>query len=209
MFVRREFRGESQAGRQGPPPPEFRSDWLDLASGGVRVGRPDARITILEFADLECPACRRFQSTLRLVRNRFPDDISVVFVHFPLPQHRFARKAAQAAECADEQGRFAEFIELTFEQQDSLGLKSWASFGREAGVPDSKRFEKCVGRLPSPSRIDTGIALATRIRATGTPTVIVNGWRYYGTPREDELVRVITSLLARRAPFDRTGKPTS
>lgn len=207
VFVYRELRGERRSSPDSPPPPEFMADWDRLLSAGVRIGPPNARITIVEFADLECPACRQFHRTFRALKSQFSNELALVFVHFPLPQHRFAKKAAQAAECAEAQGRFAEFVEQTFEQQDSLGLKSWSNLGREAGVPNGKRFDACLNAVDLPPRIGSGVALARDLSVRATPTVILNGWRFHYSPDERELTRVITALLAGRRPFDQQSGP--
>jgi hypothetical protein len=92
----------------------------------------------------------------------------MVFVHFPLPIHRFAVQAAQATECASLKGRFLNFIDAVYRKQDSLGLKSWGSYALEAGRE-----------------------LGLRWQILGTPTVIINGLRYASPPTKREIDRVI------------------
>src|SRR5438093_351413 len=108
---------------------EYKSDWRDLLRYGRTVGSVAAPIQIIEFADLECPACRVFNNTmLAAARQTYRERLAVTFVHFPLSFHRFARPGAVAAECANVQGHFGEFVDLVYEKQDSLGFKSWSSF---------------------------------------------------------------------------------
>jgi protein-disulfide isomerase len=75
---------------------------------------------------------------------KHPQDVSLVFVHFPLPGHRFARQAARAAECADARGRFPALVSLLYKQQNSIGMKSWGAFAREVGIPDTASFHPCA-----------------------------------------------------------------
>jgi protein-disulfide isomerase len=154
-------------------------------------------VKIAEFADFECPACKHFESTLKSVLASYPANrVSLVFVHFPLRQHRFASIAARAAECAAPGGRFATFHDLLFAKQDSLGLKSWGSFGFEVGIRDSARFSRCVAGTEVVSRIAAGEGIGKRLEIHATPTVMVNGWRFPRPPSETELKNLIDKLLA-------------
>src|SRR5262245_61999730 len=78
----------------------FVENWSDLLDSGTQIGLSSASVKIIEFSDFECPFCARFGNALRDVRAKYPNDIAVVYVHFPIPTHRFAIPAARAAECA-------------------------------------------------------------------------------------------------------------
>ena len=202
-FIHREV-----LGTQRPPlptaamgPPEHLAAWEDMLRSGIGVGNLNAPVKILEFGDFECPACRSYERTIHRVAARFRDDVAVVFVHFPLQQHHFARPAARAAECANDQGRFVELHDLMYSKQDSLGLKSWASFAREAGVRDSARFARCVSDTSRVLRIEAGLALGSKIGIRGTPTIVINGWRFPTTPSESTLTNTVSALIEGRQPF--------
>lgn len=179
----------------------FVSSWRDLVPAARIHGDATAKVTILEFADVECPFCRRFNQDLRTVQAQFPRDVAVGFIHLPLKMHRFARPGARAAECAADEGKFFDVIDLLFEKQDRLGLKPWTEFARDAGVRDSSRFRMCARDTSQVAQIETGVALASRLGVSATPTVIVNGWRFGQPPADTELVRVVRALLADRKPF--------
>jgi protein-disulfide isomerase len=207
VLVKREFFATAgPTARTQPPTPtafpfHYDERWTELPAHGIRMGAPDAPIQLIELADLECPACRTFHlHTLREAKAAFGEAMAVTFVHFPLPYHRFAMPAARAAECAAEQGRFAEFLDVVFEKQDSLGLKPWESYASEAGVPNAATFVRCTHATGAIPRIDSGVAVGGRIQVTGTPTVFVNGWRFGRSPRSEELTRVIDDLLEGREP---------
>jgi protein-disulfide isomerase len=193
--------------RQLPPldRPAFVATWKDALPVGIEIGNHSAAVKVVEFADLECPYCRQFHEEVVRVMQKHPQDVSLVFVHFPLPGHRFARQAARAAECADTRGRFAEFVSLLYTQQDSIGMKSWGAFGREAGIPDTTSFRSCALDPSAIKRIDAGKAFGQGIQVTATPTVLVNGWRYGRAPDESELERIVQTTLKLGAPVD-TGK---
>ena len=81
---------------------------------------PGAKITLVEFADYECPHCKRFQPVLRQILDEFPGDVKLYFKHYPLPQHTNARLAAEAAVAAQKQGKFWQFQDKLWDQQDDL-----------------------------------------------------------------------------------------
>ena len=175
--VRREFVSSGlEASAPVPSPPRVVANWEDLTLRGHRMGSATAKVLILEFADFECPACRAFTSgPLKEIRNRYPDRVAVIFRHWPLPYHRFAYPTAVASECAGEQGRFEAFHDAVYAEQDSLGLKDYWSFARDAGAPDSVAFARCLQRSPKMSSVDDDIAAATGLGSVGAPTVIVGG----------------------------------
>lgn len=182
--------------------PVYQTSWQDLISIGVQVGDPNAPVNIIEFVDLECPACRLFhRTTLPSIGAQFGSKVSTTFIHFPLPMHRFAAVTAKAAECAAQQGRFSQFIDLTFEKQDSLGLKPWGAFAGEAEIRDTVLFLRCLHHPATIPRIDSGAVVGKRLGINATPTVIVNGWRFASPPSAEELSRVVKELLAGRQPF--------
>jgi protein-disulfide isomerase len=199
--VHREFFRRAATGLREPvAAPTYMSTWKELLGVGIRDGDSMAKVTVVEFSDLECPVCRRFHSRLREVQQADSGNVAFVFVHYPLPQHRFARPAARAAECADAQGRFSQFINVVYEKQDSLGLKSWTSFASDAGLRDIVGFERCQADAGKPSRIDAGIAVGDKIRVTGTPTVIINGWRFASAPF-DSLSSIVSRISLGQTPI--------
>lgn len=180
--------------------PRFVTNWRGIATAPPLTGSPNAEVRLVEFSDLECPACRMFHArTLPIIREKFGDRVAIQLVHLPLPNHRFAVQSARAAVCAEEQGKAAVFIEGVFEKQDSIGLKPWAQFAREAGVSDDQRFQDCLGSSRAAARVDEDNALASRLALRATPTVMVNGWIV--NHDQFELVRVIEHLLENRNPF--------
>jgi protein-disulfide isomerase len=190
--VHREF---SSVRRTPPrvPAPTYMASWRDILKMGVLAGDPGAPIKIVEFADLECPYCKRFHTRLAELRRQYQDEIAVVYVHYPLPNHRFARAAARAAECADAAGRFTGFLDLVYAKQDSLGLKTWSAFAAEAGIRDTARFSRCASSTAPMNRVDQGVAFGKDIGILGTPTVIINGWRF-AAPPYDSLPQVVARI---------------
>jgi protein-disulfide isomerase len=112
-----------------------------------------------------------------------------------------ALPAARAAECASASGRFSEMLDALYSGQDSLGLKTWSSYARDAGIEDTIGFSRCNSNPETPQLVSAGTALARRLGVNGTPTLILNGWRYGYTPPDTELFRAIDDILASRSPY--------
>ena len=173
--------------------------WDAVSSGGHRVGSADAPVTVVEFSDFQCPACREWATGARdMLRRRFPDEVALVFRHWPLERHDWAYEAARASECAAEQGFFEAVRATLFSQQDSIGRKSFRDFATEAGVPDVERFAACASESGPVEAIEADIEAVRGIRGRGTPTIVINGSYYPAigsdSARLDSLVR---SLLER------------
>lgn len=194
--------GESYASAASPQvDPELISDaeWAELLATGVTDDDSLSRVVVVEFADLECPFCRRFHEALSQAKSEYGDQLTHLFIHYPLTIHRFARLAAHAAECAATFDRFSPFISGVFAAQDSIGLKPWSAYAIEAGLPDTVSFNHCLQGEPPP-RIEEGYQLATRLDVTGTPTVFINRWRL-PSPPYSTLPDVIQAILDNDAPY--------
>jgi protein-disulfide isomerase len=181
--------------------------WRKIVDAGeFERGNPQAPITIAEFTDLECPACRGFQSVLDTVLANHAPDVRLLYIPNPLPYHRFAKSAANAAECSIALGApLQRWIEVIYAKQDSLGLKSWGSYASEAGIQDTLRLATCARSSKMAQRIQAGLALGSEIKLNGTPTVVLDGWRFGETPTLDELERAI----ARRVRGEPLGEGSS
>lgn len=189
---------------------EYMANWRTLLPVSRRLGSSAAPVTIVELTDLECPFCREFNRTVHKVLNRYPERVAYAFVHRPLAMHRHATAAARAAECAASFGRFAEAVDALFENQDSLGIRSWGAYARQAGVGDTAGFRRCMADTETAGRnslVDAGAHLADSLGIHATPTIILNGWRYAYVPSDTELFRAIDDLLAGRPPYH--GFPAS
>ncbi|MBA2291608.1 MAG: thioredoxin domain-containing protein [Gemmatimonadales bacterium] len=198
FVVRREISGPTAVLRPrglGDYRPTAVPNWDELAAGGHRMGPPNARFVIVEFADFQCPACRQFTlKTVASLRKHYPDDVAVVYRHWPLPYHPFAHAAARASECAAAQGRFERMHDRMFILQDSIGLKPFVEFASEAGVPDTLQFVSCIEESDSSAALADARA-AVALGGRGTPTVLVNGNLLEGVPDSAGLHAVFLSHM--------------
>ena len=190
LAVRRQLFDPAQR-PAGPAEPRVVDDWRDLVRVGQRMGAADAKVTIVEFSDFECPFCARLEQRLHAILARDPSAFTLVYRHYPLAQHTHAREAALAAECAGAQGRFAAFHDALFANQDSIGAASWGWFARTAGGVDSTALQRCMARGDADGRLAADRKAGDRLGVAGTPTFIVNGRLYSGAPAEEELAGII------------------
>jgi len=172
------------------------ANWSAYSGGGHRIGPDSAPVTIVEFGDFECPVCGQFaRSSLRAIRTKFPRDVAVVYRYWPLSYHHLARPAARAAECASLQGRFQQFHDALYAEQDSLGLKSWSDFAVESGIVDTVRFDACLRSAAPDTVIQRDENAAVAIGGHGTPTIVVNGKRLGGAPDSAAFDRLVSELV--------------
>jgi Na+/H+ antiporter NhaA len=143
-------------------------------------GPADAPVTIVEYADFECPYCGRAEPALRELLAEFGDDIRYVFRHLPLADvHPRAQLAAEASEAAGRQGRFWEMHDLLFAHQDELRPPDLLEYARELGL-DSARIERELRHNDFAARIARDTESAELSSVSGTPTFFVNGHRHRG-----------------------------
>jgi len=166
-------------------------DWRSLKQGSGWIGDSTAPVTIVEFADFQCPYCRRFFSTEQTIRAKHPRDVAILFRNLPLSYHRFAMPAAVAAQCAAQQGRFERYHDVLFSLKQPLDSVSFARLAVEAGVPDTARFVSCTRDTLSARIVQSDVDTAKRIGARGTPTLIIDGLMLASMPTPDSLEKLI------------------
>ena len=134
---------EARPAARRPPSEDFNKvHKIDVGSSPIK-GNPNAPVTVVEFSDFQCPFCARSLPLLKQVADKYPDQVRIVYKHFPLNFHAQARPAAIAAIAAQEQGRFWEYHDVLFENIQKLGTADWDGFAKEAGL-DVARFKKDV-----------------------------------------------------------------
>jgi protein-disulfide isomerase len=124
--------------------------------------------------------------------------LTVVFRNLPLTRlHPFAHPAAVAAVCAAMQSQFAQYHDFLFRHQDSLGTLKWTRVAAGAGVKDTAEFTRCLVSSDADAILRADSLAADKLQATGTPTVLVNGWRFFGAPSTQQLDSAIARELQR------------
>src|SRR2546428_683106 len=140
------------------------------------LGRADAPVTLVEFSDYQCPFCQRFfATTLSAIKKQYVDTGTVryVFRDFPLDQmHPQARKAAEAAHCAGELGKYWEMHDVLFQNQKALAPPQLAERARTVGV-DGAKFDECLSSGRHAARVERGLTDGAAVGVQATPTFVV------------------------------------
>jgi protein-disulfide isomerase len=148
---------------------------INLA-GAPSLGRADAPVTLIEFSDFECPFCQRFnKTTFPEIRRDYVDSgkVRYVFLDFPLEQmHPKARKAAEAAGCAAEQGKFWDMHDILFEVSPNLDVKLYPDYAKKLNL-DGAAFEQCLKSGKQSGRINGGLASGRSVGINATPSFII------------------------------------
>jgi protein-disulfide isomerase len=162
-------------------------------------GPPDARVTLLQYGDYECPYTRMSRHSIHALQREYADNLRFVFRHFPLEEiHPHARGAATAAEAAEAQGQFWAMHDYLFEHQNALADRELHHYAIELGLePD--RFERDRTSPDVSSRIDRDVSSGELSGVQGTPTFYVNGVRHDGTFDVDVLRAAITGAMTGEA----------
>ncbi len=200
VILTREFsRDEADAGSPVPIPDYF-PGWETFLGTNTSARADESVVNVVEFIDLQCPACAKQHAAVKEVRARFRDELVVTYMHFPLPMHRFARTAARALECAREQGKADSFIDAAYGTQALVSAGDWHSLRRLADVNDSLAFGACLDSELPDSKVEQGVRMGISAGVFATPTTFVNGWRYQGVLQSDYLIEVVERLKRGELP---------
>jgi protein-disulfide isomerase len=152
-------------------------------------------VTIVEFADFQCPYCRLAVPALRELQRWYPGRVALVHRHLPIATHPHAKSAAMAAECAAAQGRFDAMHDSLYARVKDLGVVSWTSLARLAGVPDTASFSRCLIEGVPAARLKADADAAARLGIRATPTFLVNGRLVSGYRGFESLNREVEAEL--------------
>jgi len=195
LIVGLSFLGDKQAPDKAEPKYEGEAQLIRDYSPRRGATGADSQVTLVEFADLQCPACAAAYPALAAVAEKNKDFVTLVFRHFPLEQHVNGLAAARAAEAANAQGKFFEFEKIAYERQTDWGTlpnpkNKFEEYAQELGL-DVEQFKKDSERedLFDHIRIDKGDALKNNV--SGTPTLFINGQLYEGARDEASLQAAI------------------
>jgi len=188
-----------------PPPAPAVVEGLD-AGKLPPLGNLDAKVTMIEFSDFQCPFCKKyFDEAYKDVYEKYVKTGKVKFAyrHFPLTSiHPNAQKAAEAAECANEQGKFWEFHDTLFKNQDTWAPKpaadaetDWVTYAGELGM-NTSQFQSCVDTEKYKKNVDDDAAVATsQAQVEATPTFFINGTRLVGAVPFAEIQKIVDEEL--------------
>ena len=170
--------------------------------GVSALGKDLAKVELVEFSDFQCPFCQRFfEQTYPEIKQKYIDTGKVQFVyrHFPLPSHQNAQKAAEASECAADQGKFFEYHDTLFENMQSdgtgLAIADLKQYAADLGLNTSK-FNQCLDNGEKAEIVKSDLSAGQSIGVNGTPTLFVNGIRIIGAQPTSVFEAAIEGALA-------------
>lgn len=158
-------------------------------------GNPNAKITLLEYSDFECPFCKRHKPTLDQLLTQYDGDVRLVYRHFPLTSiHPNAQKSAEASECAGEQGKFWEYHDILFDNSPALAISNLKSFAGQLGLNQSQ-FDSCLDGGKFASLVNKQAAEGQAAGITGTPGTFVNDQLVRGAFPISQFQQIIDGIL--------------
>jgi len=145
-----------------------------VTDGSPEIGSPDAVVTIVEWADFECPFCRAFFPVLDELAHKYPTQVRLVYKFYPLQAHAHGELSARAAVAAMNQGKFWEMHHMLFENQDHLEQSDLEKYARALNL-DLGKFRADLGSKELGERIEKDKKQAEELGLDGTPFLFING----------------------------------
>jgi protein-disulfide isomerase len=167
---------------------------VDVGNAPV-LGPRNAPVTIVEWSDFQCPFCGRVEPTLQQLRQEYKGKIRLAWKNQPLSFHPNAMPAAEAAMAAHEQGKFWEFHDALFKQQQKLGPELYDEVAKQLGL-DLNRFHASIESHRNASIIQADMSAGSAVGAEGTPTFFINGKKLVGAQPLEAFKQVIDAELA-------------
>jgi protein-disulfide isomerase len=164
---------------------------------GPSKGPAGAPITIVEFSDYECPFCVKAEPTVKEILDAYPGKIRLVYRDFPLPMHSRAPKAAEAAHCAGDQGKYWEMHARLFASSGKLEPSDLKAYARDVGV-DGGKFDQCLDKGEKASEVEKHKKAGEEAGVTGTPAFFINGRMISGAQPAEAFKAIIDKELKAR-----------
>jgi protein-disulfide isomerase len=170
---------------------------VEIAPDDPALGRADAPVTLIEFSDFQCPFCLRVMPTLKRLREAYGDRVRIVWKDFPLTSiHPQAFRAAEAGQCAREQGKFWEYHDRLFANQQALEPEFLKKYAAEVGL-DTTTFNSCLDTAKYAERVQAQMGIGNALGVSSTPAVFINGRLVSGAHPYETFTAVIDEELAR------------
>ena len=196
---------------KGPKPgaPDPKATYKVEVGDAYFKGGADAKVTIVEWSDFQCPFCSRVVPTIGEINKAYGDEVRIAFKHNALPMHNRARPAAVAAEAAGKQGKFWEMHDKLFANAKELTDENFVKWAGEMGL-DVEQFKKDLADPAIGKKVDDNQKQGTTLGARGTPAFFVNG-RYLSGAQPfdafkaliDEEMKKADALLAKGIAKDK------
>ncbi len=188
------------AAAAGAPPsnrprrPDANKEYKVAVDEAPVMGGKNAKVTIVEFSDFQCPFCNRVTPTLNQIRDEYGDDVRIAFKHMPLSIHAQAPAAHAASEAAHRQGKFWEMHDLIFANQRDLSAATFEKYAEQLGLNLSK-FKADSVSADVKKRVADDLREASELGITGTPSFFINGRYLSGAQPFANFKRMIDEAL--------------
>jgi protein-disulfide isomerase len=157
-------------------------------------GPADAPVTIIEYSDFQCPFCARAVPVLDQIKATYGDSVKFVFKDFPLGFHEFAQKAAEAGQCANDQGKFWELHDTMFANQGRIDVGSIKGYAANIGL-NTEQFNACLDSGKYASEVQQDFNEGKVAGVSGTPTFFINGKKIVGAQPFSAFEQIIEQEL--------------
>jgi len=157
-------------------------------------GSPDAPVLIVEFSDFQCPYCSRVNPTMEQVKSTYGDKVAIIFRDFPLPMHKEAPKAGEAAQCANDQSKFWEYHDKLFANQRALKDEDLKGYAVDLGL-EVAAFNSCLDSGKYTAEVEEDKKAGAAVGVAGTPAFFINGQFLNGARPFDSFKELIDSEL--------------
>ncbi len=183
----------AEADEPDPTPAPTVADIKIKDSDYIR-GDKNAPVTLVEYSDFQCPFCAQVQDTVEQILDDYDGQVRLIYRHFPLSFHENAQKAAEASECAGEQGKFWEMHDIMFANQSDLSVDSLKGFAKDLGLSTSQ-FNSCLDDGKYTQEVKDEFTEGTTYGVQGTPATFVNGTLVSGAQPYASFKQVIDAAL--------------
>ncbi len=188
------------------------TNWFVAGSGTRRGVFSGGKVLVVEeYSDFQCPFCGKFfKETLPKIREAYGDQVEFVYKHFPLSFHQYAQKAAEASECARDQGKFWEYHDILFENPNALDVSSLKKYAADLGL-DAAAFNECLDQDKKKDLVLKDMAEGQQRGVTGTPAFFIGGQKISGAQPFEVFKNAIESAMrgeAREAPAAAASQPS-
>jgi protein-disulfide isomerase len=175
--------------------PPYEAPKVAVDASGPSKGPANAPITIVEFSDFECPYCVKAEPTVKALLAKYPEKIKLVYRDFPLPMHARAPKAAEAAHCADDQGKYWEMHEKLFANGQKLEVADLKAHAREISGLDGAKFDRCLDSNEKAPLVEKNKKAGEEAGVSGTPAFFINGRPLSGAQPLEAFTAIIDQEL--------------
>lgn len=170
-----------------------------IESDSIQTGPANAKVTVVEFADFQCPACAAQAPTLERVITEYQGRVNFVFRHFPLPQHGDAKFAAYAGEAANDQGKFWQMYQALYQTQNEWNnisdpTKYFTDLAAKVGINDPS-FQTKLNDGRYAGKVGKDQAAGQNLGVNSTPTIFINGVKQIGVTSYETFKQILDSDL--------------